>query len=155
MQHIYIYYSIYILRQIYCDRYITADILWQIYYGGYIMADTLQHIYTHIASNKNSHLSTNFQFQKLSIAVFEPACCNASPQSVPRAVLSIKKEPKQKCPLGPGPSHGGPDVYHWNPDLDIGLCIWHTNISIPYLWMKSWRLSEVLTTLIWLDFQVR
>ena len=49
-----------------------------IHYGRYTTADTLQHIYIYmyIASNKNGHISTNVQHQKISIAVFEPACGN-------------------------------------------------------------------------------
>ena len=36
----------------------------------------------YIVSNKNGHILTNLQSHKLSIVVFEPACCNASPQGL-------------------------------------------------------------------------
>ena len=55
-----------------------------------------------LADNKNNHISTDIQRQKLSIAVFEPACWDPSTEGQPRTVLSIKRPPKLKK-LSPGP----------------------------------------------------
>ena len=43
---------------------------------------------------KNCHISTNIQYQKLSIAVFEPASWDPSPEALDRTVFSIKGPPK-------------------------------------------------------------
>ena len=40
---------------------------------------------------KNIHISTNIQRQKISIAVFEGACSDPSPEGLCRAVLSIQR----------------------------------------------------------------
>ena len=37
--------------------------------------------------HKNGHISTNIRRQKLSIAVFEPACCDPSLEGLPKAFL--------------------------------------------------------------------
>ena len=68
------------------------------HYGGYI------------AYHKNSHISTNVQRQKLSIAACELACCNASPQGRPWPVF-INKEASQFKNMLSGPSHGGGAVH--------------------------------------------
>ena len=74
-----------ISQQIYCGICITANTLWQtaivlrqIYYGLNITAHI--YIYIYIAYDKNGHISTNVQRQKLSIAASESACCNSSSQ---------------------------------------------------------------------------
>ena len=48
------------------------------------------------------HTSTNIQGQKLSIAAFEPACSDPSPEGLPRAILCIKRLPKTKNTTHPG-----------------------------------------------------
>ena len=50
--------------------------------------------------HKNGHISTNLQRQKLSIAVFEPACQGPSHEALDRAVLSIKTPATQKTAPG-------------------------------------------------------
>ena len=46
-------------------------------------------------------ISTNVQRQKLSIAVFEPACWSPSPEGLPRAVLFITNSPNHTKNLWP------------------------------------------------------
>ena len=49
-----------------------------------------------LMDHKNGHISTNVQRQKLSIAVFEPACGDPSPERLDRSILPIKRPPKSK-----------------------------------------------------------
>ena len=136
-------------RQIYYGRYITGDILRhmhygrhikantfrQIYYGRYITADMLRQIRydRYIACHKNGHISTNFQRQTLSIAVFEPACWDPSHERLDQAVLYIKRTPKSKK-VGISPQLGyegsGPLCSWIHIDiciLDIYMCIQGTS----------------------------
>ena len=85
-----------IIRQIYYGRYITADIFRRIHYGRYI------------AYNKNGHISTNVQRQKLSIAASESFRCNASPQRLPWAVLSCIRRERSPFSSATGPLRGDP-----------------------------------------------
>ena len=101
LRHIYIYIMANILRQTYYGIYITADISGQIRYG------------RNVAYQQKHNISTNVQCQSLSIAVFEPACCNASPQGLPGTDFFIQRQPKSKqClwarPMGKGGSHNAP-----------------------------------------------
>ena len=101
-----IYYGRYIradeLRQIYYGRYFRANVLQQTYYRRYITAHILRQIYSCRYSTadmlrqilrqmycvqQNGHISTDFQRQKLSTAVREPACCEPSPQRLPLTIL--------------------------------------------------------------------
>ena len=59
-----------------------------------------------LMDHKNNNISTNIQRQKLSIAVFKPACWDPSPEGLSRTFLSITKPPKSKGWRG-RPSHGG------------------------------------------------
>ena len=43
-------------------------------------------------------MSTSLQRQRLSIAVFKPACCDSLPQGLPRTVLLIKRQPTSNYP---------------------------------------------------------
>ena len=59
-------------------------------------------------AHKHDNISTNIWRQKLSIAVFKPACWDPSPEGLPRTVLSMKRLPKSKeIPPGPGISVRG------------------------------------------------
>ena len=63
--------------------------------------------------HKNSHISTNIQRQKLSIALFEPASWDPSHGGLARTILSTKRSPTSKentggAPLGKGFSHSAP-----------------------------------------------
>ena len=46
--------------------------------------------------NNNGRISANFQRQEVSIAVFEPACWDPSPEGLARTVLSTQTPVNQK-----------------------------------------------------------
>ena len=70
------------------------------------MADILRQVHDgrYIASNKNGHISTNVQRQKLSDAASESVCCNASPQQAQQP----PRQPWDAHGVRPGnpPGHG-------------------------------------------------
>ena len=60
-----------------------------------------------LLAHKNGHSSTNIQRQKLSIAVFEPAYWDPTPEGLPRAGLVYKKAAKLNKNHTPVPGFPG------------------------------------------------
>ena len=95
---------------------------------------------------KNTHISTNMQRQKLSIAVFEPARWDTSHEALDRAILYIKRPPKSK--RGGEPTmekKGGASMPLWPAGAYI-LYILYIYIYI-YVWLHMLMyLSQCLCT---------